>query len=59
MGESEKQPPAKSRRNFIVAGILALGAAVAGLVLGRDYLSPPQQQAQQAPPPPQQEAPTP
>ncbi|HEY4674309.1 MAG: dienelactone hydrolase family protein [Thaumarchaeota archaeon] len=60
MGESEKQPPAKkSRRNFIVAGILALGAAVAGLVLGRDYISPPQQQAQQAPPPPQQEAPQP
>jgi carboxymethylenebutenolidase len=60
MGESEKQPPAKkSRRNFIVAGILALGAAVAGLVLGRDYISPPQQQSQQAPPPPQQEAPAP
>lgn len=60
MGESEKQPPAKkSRRNFIVAGILALGAAVAGLVLGRDYISPPQQQAQQQAPPPQQQAPAP
>lgn len=53
MGESEKQPPAKkTRRNFIVAGVLALGAAIAGLVLGRDYISP-QQQAQPAPAPEQ------
>ena len=60
MGESEKQSPAKkSRRNFMVAGILALGAAVAGLVLGRDYISPPQQQAQQGPPPPQEQQPAP
>ena len=65
MGESEKQPPAKkSRRNFIVAGLLALGAAVAGLVLGREYVSPSvtvnnQQQAQQPAPQPQQPAPAP
>ncbi len=54
MGESEKSEGKRSRRNFIVAGFLAIVAAVTGIVLGRDYITP-----SQAPPPQQQPAPAP
>jgi carboxymethylenebutenolidase len=53
MGESEKSEGKRSRRNFIVAGFLAIVAAVTGIVLGRDYITPSQT------PPPQQQAPAP